>query len=69
MFYVKSKICEELSVKVELNGNNVFTTCFGCGIEHEVDIIEMAKSKDFSFYDTRVYCDECSKKIHQQERI
>lgn len=61
MFYVKTKIAEGVTIRAEITGENVFTTCPGCGIEHQVDLAEMVDSRGgLDLYGTAVYCAECS---------
>ena len=53
MYYVKTRINDELEVKIDLTGDNIFTTCPECGAEFPIDIIEMAQVEHFDFYSTR----------------
>lgn len=63
MFYVKEKINGTVAVSVEINDENVFCTCPGCGCEVNVDLSEVFSDGEGDLYGTAIYCDECSKKI------
>lgn len=62
MFYVKHET-EEMMVKVEINDENVFTTCPTCGKEQQVDLYEVFKGEDVDLFGTSVWCGECSAKM------
>ena len=58
MFYVKS----DDGKKVDIYGDELYTTCPICGKEFTVDIIELVKNdSDFDICGTSIYCSECSK--------
>ena len=59
MYYVKTRINDELEVRIDLTGDNVFTTCPNCGAEFKAEI---SQYEDFCLYGTRTYCDECIQK-------
>lgn len=65
MFYVKEKINNTVEVSVEINGENVFCTCPGCGCEVNVDLSEIFSNGDADLYGTDVYCSECSNKVRE----
>lgn len=65
MFYVKERINDAMEVSIEINDENVYTTCPGCGIEHRIDIVEMAQCGDFDLFGTAIYCCECSEKMNK----
>lgn len=61
MFYVKTKINEECTIRTDITDENVFTVCPGCGKEHGVDIVDLAtECGEFDLCGTSVYCHECS---------
>lgn len=63
MFYIKTKISEDVTLHVEINGENVFTTCPVCGQEHQVDIVELATTDPkFDLYGSSILCRECTEK-------
>lgn len=63
MFYVKEKINDSVEVSVEINDENVFCICPGCGDEVSVDLSKLFIGGESDLYGTAVYCDVCSKKI------
>jgi len=63
MFYVKEKINDSMEVSIEINDENVFCTCPGCGNDVKVDLSEVFADGDGDLFSTGVYCDECSRKI------
>ena len=69
MFYVKAKLTEEAEINIELNDENVFTRCIGCGEEIQVDIQEECRSDYFDLLGTSMYCTECSQKIRKERGI
>lgn len=79
MFYVKTKINDETTIRTKLTDENVFTTCPVCGAEQLVDLAEIfadflnieEESEDYIdlLETTAVYCAECSRKMCHDERI
>ena len=62
---------DELSVKVPVEHDNVFTVCPICGEEHQIDLTEVC-GDSFDFYGTSVYCEKCSelyRKSHETEEV
>lgn len=62
MFYMKTKINDQIEMKIDLYGNEIFTMCPDCGFEQEVDnqtIISVLK-EDGDFVSTSIYCEDCS---------
>lgn len=49
---------------------NVVTSCPRCGIEHAVDLVELAQEmKDFDLYGTGVYCLKCSEAMRKNRAV
>ncbi|MGE6379019.1 hypothetical protein [Peribacillus muralis] len=62
MFYVKTKINDQIEMKIELHDDEIFTKCPDCGVEQEVDnqtIISVLED-DGDFGSTSIYCEDCS---------
>ena len=68
MFYVKDEIGEGVTLRTEINSENVFTVCPECGVEHMVDLVDILTTGDADLYSTQVFCHDCSKKRAQQHR-
>ena len=66
MFYTKAKLNEEVTIKVELNDENVFCYCPECGEEVPVDLSEVFGTGRGDMYSTSVFCKECSAKRIRQ---
>ena len=66
MFYVKTKLCEGVTLHTEINSENIFTVCPECGAEHAVDLVDILSGGNADLNSTRVYCHECSKKRAQR---
>ncbi len=66
MFYIKTKIADNLEIKVDLYGDEIYTKCGKCGKELEVDTETLEKVlKHGDLVSTTMYCDKCSKFIHK----
>lgn len=65
MFYIKEKISDTVEAVVEINDENVFCTCPGCGCEVNVDLSEVFSNVNADLYGTAVYCSECSKRVRE----
>ena len=64
MNYVKTIIGETTEIKTTIECDNIFTICPKCGLEHQVDVIDIASSsEDFCLYGTQIYCEQCSNVI------
>ena len=63
MFNAKYQNDEGVLLKIPITDDNVFCICPGCGKEVGVNIVELAKDKDFDLYATQCYCPECSGRI------
>lgn len=59
MFYVKTEINDETTIKTEITDENVFTVCPECGVEFPVDLHEVIENGG-DLYGTAVYCPKCS---------
>lgn len=60
MFYVKTKINDEIEINTPITDENTFTYCPECGLEHAVDLSEIFRDGNTDLYGTAVYCSECS---------
>ncbi len=61
MFYVKAIINDAVEITTEIQDDNVFCACPGCGCEVEVDLAEIFSMGNSDLYSTSVYCPKCSK--------
>ena len=62
MFYIKTKVNDDIELKVNLYADEIFTQCPKCGIEFEVepDLLAGILSSGGDFAGTRIYCKFCS---------
>ncbi len=60
MFYTKTQIGEDTQLTTEITDENVFTRCVECGVELQVDLVELASDEHFDLCDTGIYCSKCS---------
>ncbi len=65
MFYVKENVNDALDVSIEINDENVYTTCPVCFKEISVDLSEVLKDGDL--FATSVLCSKCSRKLKNGE--
>lgn len=63
MFYIKSEVGNGITIKAEINDDNVFTTCPECGEEHLADLQDAVIDGMLDLYGTAIYCSECSEKL------
>lgn len=56
MFFIKRK---GKRIPVE---DPFFTTCPMCGVEHEVDLVDIIMQTDGDLYSTAVFCERCTEK-------
>ena len=61
MFWIKTDIGNGISIKAEINDDNIFTTCPECGEEHQVDLQDAVIDGKLDLYGIRVYCEACSR--------
>lgn len=62
MFYVKTKISNNVEIKVDLYEDEFYTQCPKCGKEIQIEAEELANIiKDQELASTSVYCKQCSK--------
>lgn len=66
MFYIKAEIAEGITIKAEINDENIFTICPECGAEHRADLQDAVVDGVLDLYGTAIYCAECSKTRAQQ---
>lgn len=64
MFYMKSDIGNGITIKAEINDDNVFTTCPECGEEHCIDLQDAVIDGQIDLYGVAIYCKDCSAKIN-----
>lgn len=64
MFYVKTNISNNAEIKVELYEDEIYTHCYECGKEIQVDtdILINIWTTDGDLSSTSIKCKECSKK-------
>lgn len=60
MFFVKSKINENVELRITLDYNNVFTICPMCNKEHPVDITQVLNCECADLDQIAVYCEVCT---------
>ena len=63
MFYIKENINENVEIRVDIDYDNVYCRCPRCGKEVKVDLNEFFGDKEFDLYETRLYCDDCARKV------
>lgn len=68
MLYVKTKINEGTCVTAELTNENVYTHCFDCGHEIQVDLDEMIVDGHLNLFGMGIRCEDCSYKHALQHR-
>jgi len=68
MFYVKTKINDETTIRTELTDENVFTICPGCGKEQLIDNLAKVFEDGGDLFCTAVYCTECSAEIRNNAK-
>ncbi|GGB43387.1 hypothetical protein GCM10011409_21250 [Lentibacillus populi] len=63
MLYVKTKINDQVEMKVDLYEDEIFSSCPVCGKEYQVDPLEIADiiSQGDDFPGTSFYCNGCIK--------
>jgi len=61
MFYVKEKLSDTVEITLEIQDDNVFCTCPGCGCQVEINLAELFSDGEGDLYGTAVYCPECSR--------
>jgi len=64
MFYVKTKINDETTIRTEITYENVFTVCPKCNKEHHTDLVGIIANGG-DLHTTTEYCAECSAEIIQ----
>lgn len=63
MFYVKAQINDTVDLTVEINDENVFTRCPGCGREVSIDLVKLFRDGESDLYCTAIYCAKCSQNL------
>lgn len=61
MFYVKQKFPNGTELKVPIR--QVFTKCYTCGSELEIDMDDMCRGRDEDILETKVLCKDCAAAI------
>ena len=67
MFYTKT-IIGNTTITTDINCENVFTRCTGCGREISVDLAEQFAAGDFCLDSTKIYCAECTRRMDELRR-
>ncbi len=64
MFYIKTHISDNVEIKVDICDDEIFTQCYECGKEVQVER-EMLKKilEDGDLVNSSLYCKECSKGV------
>lgn len=68
MIYIKTKLNEDVEIKVDLYGDEFHSCCPNCGKEHDVlleDIADIVKNGG-DLGGTSIFCSECSKVISDE---
>lgn len=64
MFYLRTKIAEEIEIKIPLYNDEIFTQCRECGKEinyEPQELVEILHGGDFA--STSVICSDCFEKM------
>lgn len=61
MLYVKTRLNDQVEIKVELYDDEIFTSCVSCGKEMQVEPEEVADiiNEGCDFVGTSFYCPNC----------
>lgn len=59
MFYVKADVANGVSIKAEINSENVFNLCPICGKECPADLADAVTEDGLDLYHTAICCDGC----------
>lgn len=65
MLYIKSRLNDQVEIKIDICEDEIFTSCAGCAKELEVtekDLIDILHSDDMDFKGTSWFCPDCTKK-------
>lgn len=62
MFFVKLQ-SENLTAKIQIEPDNVYTRCAGCGDEMQVNLETILQNGDADLLSTAVFCERCSRTI------
>lgn len=64
MFYVKTKISDDVEVKVDLYDDEIYTQCPKCGKEIQVETGELNQVlENGDLANSSLYCENCSKEV------
>lgn len=61
MFYVRTKLHDDVSIEVDVTRENVFNRCPFCGKEVQVDLTEFAGDENFDLIESGVLCEDCTR--------
>jgi len=64
MFYVKTKLNEDVVLTTEITADNVFTRCPLCKTVIAVDLAEMFHDGVTDLFRISVLCDDCARKLY-----
>lgn len=62
MFYIKEQ-ADNGEARFDITDENVYTTCPGCGCEHQVNLAEVFPDGEIDLFGMAIYCAECSEKL------
>lgn len=62
MFYIQKELTAGVRLKIELTGDEVYTTCPGCGVAHQVDLSAAICDGELDLHGTVVFCSTCTAK-------
>ena len=66
MFYLKTRITDEVEIKVPLYDDEIFFYCINCGKEMQIETEELAQIlQKGSLCGTSICCSDCSRCRHE----
>lgn len=63
MFYIRHQMGQDLTIKINIHDENVFTRCPYCSKELSVDLSEVLSNEDSDLFSTAVVCSACAAKV------
>ena len=66
--YVKTKLNDQIEIKVDLYEAEIFSLCPLCGEEHEVgeEVLSIILNSDSDFSHSQPFCPECGLEISNE---
>ena len=55
MFYVKTELAGGVTLRAELDSENIFTVCPTCGLEFPVDLVDILSGGNADLSSTNIY--------------